>query len=174
MSPSLLFDRFGCILLWLCLLASPIPALAEDPGWINLIGDHELAAWRQPTGAWLVAGDARLDPKDPSRLSALAGGGVIINGPGGRTRNLCSKDEFGDIAAHFEFLIARDSNSGVKLQGLYEVQIVDSHAAKKLTGSDCGGIYPRAELLPRYHHLDDGYAPKVNAARPAGGGRHLT
>ena len=43
-----------------------------------------------------------------------------------------------------------------------------SHAAKKLTGSDCGGIYPRAELLPRYHHLDDGYAPKVNSARPAG------
>ena len=56
----------------------------------------------------------------------------------------------------------------MKLQGLYEVQIVDSHGAKRLTGSECGGIYPRAELLPRYHHLDDGHAPKVNAAKPAG------
>jgi len=168
MSTSLRLNRFGCILLWLSLLASPIPALEEDTGWINLIGDHELAAWRKPTGAWLAAGDARLDPKAPSRLSAVAGGGVIISGRGGRTRNLLSKEEFGDIEAHFEFLIPRNSNSGVKLQGLYEVQIVDSHAAKKLTGSDCGGIYPRAELLPRYHHLDDGYAPKVNAARPAG------
>src|SRR5271165_4427546 len=98
MGTSLRPNRFDCILLWLSLLASPIPALAEDPGWINLIGDHELAAWRKPTGAWLVVGDARLDPKNPSRLSAVAGGGVIINGPCGRTRNLCSKDEFGDIA----------------------------------------------------------------------------
>jgi Domain of Unknown Function (DUF1080) len=158
----------GLLVLWLGSLGSPIPVLAEDPGWISLIGEHELAAWRKPTGAWLAAGDARLDPKDPSRLMAVAGGGVLINGPTGRTRNLLSNQEFGDIEAHFEFLIPRGSNSGVKLQGLYEVQIIDSQAAKKLTGSDCGGIYPRAELLPRYHHLDDGYAPKVNAARPAG------
>jgi hypothetical protein len=65
-------------------------------------------------------------------------------------------------------LIPKDSNSGVKLQGLYEVQICDSAASRKLTGSDCGGVYPRAELLPRYHHLDDGFAPLVNAAWPAG------
>lgn len=168
MSTSSPLNRPGFIFLCLVFLAGPIPAFAEDPGWITLIGDHELAAWRQPTGAWLVAGDARLDPKDPSRLSAVAGGGVLMNGPTGRTRNLLSNQEFGDIEAHFEFVIPRHSNSGVKLQGLYEVQIVDSQASSKLSGSDCGGIYPRAELLPRYHHLDDGYAPKVNAARPAG------
>ncbi len=174
MSMSTSLNRCGCILLcqcillWLSLLASPTAASGDGPGWISLIGDHELAAWQEPTGAWLAAGDARLDPQDPTRLAAVAGGGVIINGPDGRTRNLLSKQEFGDIEAHFEFLIPRNSNSGVKLQGLYEVQIVDSQGAKKLTGSDCGGIYPRAELLPRYHHLDEGHAPKVNAARAAG------
>src|SRR5271165_5169268 len=47
---QLMVNRCGCILLGLSLLASPIPALEEDPGWINLIGDHELAAWRKPTG----------------------------------------------------------------------------------------------------------------------------
>ncbi len=168
MSTSDTLIRTGFVVIWLGSLSSPIATFAEDPGWTNLIGEHELAAWRKPTGAWLAAGDARLDPQDPSRLAAVAGGGVLINGPTGRTRNLLSNQEFGDLEAHFEFLIPRGSNSGVKLQGLYEVQIIDSHAAKKLTGSDCGGIYPRAELLPRYHHLDDGYAPKVNAARPAG------
>jgi Domain of Unknown Function (DUF1080) len=154
--------------LGLLLAATGLALGSEDQGWTKMTEGQGLEAWRKPTGAWLVAGDARLDPKDPSRLSAVAGGGVIVNGPGGRTRNLLSKEEFGDIEAHFEFMIPRNSNSGVKLQGLYEVQIVDSQASKKLTGSDCGGIYPRAELLPRYHHLDDGYAPKVNAARPAG------
>ena len=170
MSTSSPLPRPGLILLllWLGLLAGPISGVAEEPGWISLIGDHELAAWREPTGAWLAAGDARLDPKDPARLAAVAGSGVIINGPAGSTTNLLSKQTFGDIEAHLEFLIPRGSNSGVKLQGLYEVQIIDSQAAKKLTGSDCGGIYPRAEMLPRYHHLDDGYAPRVNAAKPAG------
>ena len=98
----------------------------------------------------------------------VPGKGVIINGPDGRTGNLYTSQDFGDLEAHFEFLIPKGSNSGVKLQGLYEVQICDSRESKRLTGSDCGGIYPRAELLPRYHHLDDGYAPRVNAARPAG------
>ncbi len=168
MNTHVRLSLIGCILLWLSWSAGPIPAFAEDPGWITLIGDQGLAAWRKPTGAWLVAGDARMDAKNPSRLSAVAGAGVLINGPTGRTTNLLSNHEFGDIEAHFEFLIPKGSNSGVKLQGFYEVQIVDSQAAKKLTGSDCGGIYPRAEMLPRYHHIDDGYAPKVNAARPAG------
>jgi hypothetical protein len=109
-----------------------------------------------------------MDPADSSRLLPIAGSGVIINGPDGNTRNLLSKQEFGDVEAHFEFLIPQRSNSGVKLHGLYEVQIVDSQAAKRLTGSDSGGIYPRADMLPRYHHLDDGFAPKVNSARAAG------
>jgi hypothetical protein len=136
-------------------------------GWVDLIGDHELDAWRKPTGAWFVAGDAHPDARDPKKLAGVPGRGVIVNGPG-KTRNLYSRQEFGDLEAHLEFLIPRDSNSGVKIQGLYEVQICDSAASKKLTGSDCGGVYPRAELLPRYHHLDDGFAPRVNAARPAG------
>ncbi len=157
------------MLLGLAMLEGPTLATAEEPGWVTLIGEHELEAWRKPTGNWFVAGDARLDPADASRLSAVSGRGVLINGPAGRTRNLLTKQDFGDLEAHIEFLIPRQSNSGVKLQGLYEVQIVDSHGAKHLTGSDCGGIYPRAELLPRYHHLDDGHAA-VDRRGEAGGG----
>jgi Domain of Unknown Function (DUF1080) len=156
------------MLLGLALHQLPIVATAEEPGWVTLIGDHELDAWRKPTGDWFVAGDTRLDPGDASRLAPVSGRGVLINGPAGRTRNLLTKQEFGDLEAHLEFLIPRQSNSGVKLQGLYEVQIIDSHGAKRLTGSEAGGIYPRAELLPRYHHLDDGYAPLIDAAKPAG------
>jgi hypothetical protein len=152
----------------LLLFALGMTAAAADADWIVLIGDHELDAWRKPTGAWFVAGDAHPDPHNPKQLSGVPGRGVIVDDHG-RTRNLYSRQDFGDLEAHLEFLIPKGSNSGVKLQGLYELQICDSAASsKKLTGSDCGGVYPRAELLPRYHHLDDGFAPKVNAARPAG------
>src|SRR5690606_10606209 len=30
------------------------------------------------------------------------------------------------------------------------------------------GIYPRSELFPRYHHIDEGFAPLVNACNPPG------
>jgi hypothetical protein len=156
------------MLLWMPVVLLQPAAIAAEEKWSLLVGDAGLAAWRKPTAAWYVAGDARLDPQDPSRLAGVAGKGVIINGPEGRTANLYSAEDYADLEAHFEFMIPKGSNSGVKLQGLYEIQICDSQAAKRLTGSDCGGIYPRAALLPRYHHLDDGFAPKVNAAHPAG------
>src|SRR5262249_46466054 len=57
-------------------------------------------------------------------------------------------------------------NSGIKLEGLYEIQMADSWGVERPTASDCGGIYPRAELLPRYHHIDKGYPPRTNASRP--------
>jgi hypothetical protein len=142
-------------------------AAAED-GWISLIDHRPFEAWRKPTGAWYEAGDAKPDPKDPRRLAPLSGKGVLINGRSGRTTNLLSKAEFGDVEAHFEFLIPKGSNSGVKFEGLYEIQITDSHDVAKPKATHCGGIYPRAELLPRYHYLDDGTPPRVNAARPFG------
>jgi hypothetical protein len=136
--------------------------------WIELIGEHGLDEWKKPTGAWIVGGGAQLDPKNQSRLVAEPGQGVLVNGPAGKTQNLLTKQAFGDVEAHFEFLIPKGSNSGVKFEGFYEIQIHDSFGVSKLTGSHCGGIYPRAEMLPRYHHIDDGTAPRVNATRPAG------
>jgi Domain of Unknown Function (DUF1080) len=65
-------------------------------------------------------------------------------------------------------MIPKGSNSGVKMMGLYEIQIFDSFNVKETTGADCGGIYPRAEDQPKYHHIDKGTPPKVNACKPAG------
>ena len=147
---------------------SPGTASSGEEPWIDLIGDHGLVAWRPPTGNWLVAGDARPDSKNPKRLLAEPGKGVLVNGPVGRTTNLVTNEKFGDIEAHFEFMIPKGSNSGVKFEGLYEIQIFDSFGVVKPNGSQHGGIYPRAELLPRYHYLDEGVSPRVNASRPAG------
>jgi hypothetical protein len=144
------------------------PASAGEAAWIELIGDHGLVAWKGPTGNWLVAGDARPDPERPNRLLAEPGKGVLINGPTGRTANLITNETFGDIEARFEFLIPKGSNSGAKFEGLYEIQILDSFGVAKPTGAHNGGIYPRAELLPKYRYLDEGVAPRVNASRPAG------
>jgi hypothetical protein len=141
---------------------------AGETGWIELAGDKGIAAWQTPIGAWFLAGGVGLDTKNPRRLAAQPGSGILVNGKAGRTDNLISKQKFGDLEAHIEFLIPKGSNSGVKFEGLYEIQIYDSFGVKKLTGSDCGGIYPRAEMEPRYHHINDGVAPRMNACLPAG------
>jgi putative membrane-bound dehydrogenase-like protein len=151
-------------------LGSPVqvPLPAEEAGWITLFGDKDLGAWDKPAKEWIVAGDAELDPKNQRRLVPKPGTGVLVNGPKGRAADLVSKQQFTDVEVHVEFLIPKGSNSGVKLMGLYEIQIYDSHGKKELTGSDCGGVYPRGEQEPRYHVIDKGVPPRVNAARPAG------
>jgi hypothetical protein len=149
---------------WNVLLLVAVSA-AGDGGWTDLT---PLDAWKRPTGDWVVGREAALDAGNPRKLVARPGQGVLVTGPSGKARDLVSKEKFGDVEVHVEFLISKGSNSGVKFEGMYEIQIKDTYGARKLSGDSCGGIYPRAELEPRYHHLDEGIAPRVNAARPAG------
>ncbi len=148
------------------------PTLSADDGWIELkAGDP--APWKKVDKNWIVAKDVALDPeKKDTRLKATAdaAGTIWVNGNEGRVGDLYTKEQYGDLEVHVEFLIAKKSNSGIKFHGVYEVQILDSFGKPddKLTGDDCGGIYPRAELKPNYHHIDKGIPPKANAAKPAG------
>lgn len=152
----------------LVLLSLLMSVNAEEPGWTELAGPNGLVAWKTPTGDWADVASVKVDPENEKRLASEPGSGVLVNGKLGRTINLVSNEKFGDVELHIEFFIPKGSNAGVKLQGLYEVQILDSWGKGNPTASDCGGIYPRAELLPKYHYLDKGYPPKVNACKPPG------
>lgn len=147
----------------LCLTPSGSPADDQPP--IDL---SALEAWKAPQGQWVMVGDVQLAGDDSKRLTATPGTGVLWNGAKGRTDNLVSRDAFDDVALHLEFLVPKGSNSGVKFHGHYEIQIKDSWGIETPTASDCGGIYPRAELKPKYHHIDEGFPPKTNAARRPG------
>jgi hypothetical protein len=150
------------------LLGSVAAQAADRPqnGWYVL--SQDLKAWQEPTGQWFTAGGAQIDPKNRRRLVGEPGAGVLINGRNGVTDNLITRQKWGDLEVALEFMIPENSNSGVKLEGVYEVQIFDSWKVAKPKGEDCGGIYPRAELTPTYHHIDDGIAPLKNAAKQPG------
>lgn len=146
-------------------------AAAEgDEGWIDLLAEHELAkTWAAPLGDWCRTKEITLDAEQPKRFKFMPGPGpIIVNGTKGNTRNLVTRGRWGDLEVQVEFMIPKGSNSGVKLQGLYEIQILDSFGKAKPEGHDHGGIYPKAELLPRYRYLDKGFPPRVNAAKPPG------
>jgi len=138
-------------------------AQAAEEGWTQL-GPEAL----HNSDQWLVAGDATLHPGQERLLLGRPGKGVLINGKTGRTQSLVTKRVFQDVELHLEFMVAKGSNSGVIFHGNYEIQILDSHGIQKPTAGHCGGIYPRAEIKPSYHYIDEGSPPKVNAAKPPG------
>ena len=80
---------------------------------------------------------------------------MIVNGPKGRARDLITRENFGDVELHLEFMIPKGSNSGVYVMGEYEVQVFDSYGKEKVGPGDMGGLYGAA-------------APKVNACKKPG------
>lgn len=141
---------------------------ADDDGWKSLDAANDFEAWKKPVGEWVTAESVALDAENPKAMTFKPGKEILVNGPKGKSRDLVTRDEFGDVEVHVEFYLPKGSNSGLKLMGVYEIQLCDSFGKKELTGSDCGGIYPRAELKPKYHHIDKGIAPKVNACKEPG------
>ena len=138
---------------------------APPPGWVDL---SKLDAWKGQAKGWSTVGAARLDPADPRRLATEPGAGIICNAPKGGVPNIVSREDFGDVEVHLEFFLPKGSNSGIKFQAVYEIQLFDSHGVAAPKGTDSGAVYPRSELLPKYHHIDGGHPPLVNAALPAG------
>ena len=126
----------------------------------------DLAAFAKPTGEWKLAGNVVVDTADGKTFLADEGGGAIYNGGNGRTNNLFTAAQYGDVAAHIEFMIPRKSNSGVYFQGRYEIQIYDSFGVERdeYPGIECGGIYPRWINETN----KDGHSPRVNASLPPG------
>ena len=153
--------------LLLLALSFPTPAADDRGGWIELIG-KDRDVWKTAPQGWTFAESVAVDPQNPRKLVAKGEGNVLVNAPKGTARDLITRQGFGDVELHMEFLIPKGSNSGVKFHAHYEIQIYDSFGKKDVTGDDCGGIYPRAEFKPRYHHIDKGIAPKVNACKAPG------
>ena len=109
----------------------------------------------------------------PTQFSGRAGpSGVILNGPTGRTANLCSERAFGDIELYLDFMLAKGSNSGVYLQGLYEMQIFDSWGStEEMTTSDAGAIYHqwienRGVAAPRHGSMRHDVPANGSRTRP--------
>jgi hypothetical protein len=146
------------------------PPFLVEGGWRPLLNGKDVSGWHaqdQKPLEWLTLRGVLWDRLlGPTRLSGLAEpSGTMLNGRQGRTSNLVSDEKFGDVELYLEFMVAKGSNSGVYLHGLYEVQIFDSFGSTEpMTSSDAGGIYHR--------WIDNkgvgGSAPSRNVARRPG------
>jgi hypothetical protein len=160
----------GLLLMALCGAAQsvkPQELMGED--WRPLLNGRDTAGWHSRDGkahTWYTAKDVRMELSGTRPLLKGTGGPgtVMLNGPDGRTTDFITDQKFGDVELYLEFMIPPKSNSGVYVESLYEVQILDSFGVKQLGVHDCGAIYER--------WIDGkgvgGSAPLVNVSRAPG------
>ncbi len=150
----------------LLLLASP--GHAETPAEpLNLMG---LPAWTE-TGAWAKAGEVQGSTQEKKWKSITPGDTILFNGAEGKSTNMVSKGDHGDVEVEVEFMIPKSSNSGIYLMSRYEVQILDSYGKPDngLAYGDCGGIYERwDDTKPKGSEGYEGTAPATNASTAPG------
>ena len=139
-----------------------------DTDWVELIPEGKLDAFRKASPKFVWTDKVGLDGAKQNKLVAGGGKGAILFNNNEGLPDLVTKESWGDQDIHLEFLVAKGSNSGIKMHALYEIQIFDSYGKTNLTGSDCGGVYPRWELKPAFTYIDKGIPPSKNACKPAG------
>ncbi|MEZ4829263.1 MAG: DUF1080 domain-containing protein [Bacteroidia bacterium] len=126
---------------------------------------NDLSAFKAQAANWQIAGDVTADLGKNEVLKTSPGSGILVNLPDDKNKsNVFSVLEHGDMDMDVEFLMAKHSNSGIYLQGRYEVQLLDSWGVRVPRYGDAGGIYQRS--------VDgkgvEGYAPRINVARAPG------
>jgi hypothetical protein len=140
------------------ILAANASSIAQDAAKPN----DKTIGMKPPEGAVVLfdgkslAGWTKADGKSPAEWTVEDGVLSVAPGKG----NIKTEKTFGDFQMHIEFNCpfmpqakgqAR-GNSGIYLDGIYELQVLDSYGLK-LGNDDCGSIYKQI-------------IPSVNAAKP--------
>ncbi|MCB0570061.1 MAG: DUF1080 domain-containing protein [Phaeodactylibacter sp.] len=130
----------------------------------------DMSSFRPAGGNWSVCGDVSAVLDADEKFKVEKGSGILVNLPSEKQRsNLVSVLEHGDLDLELEFMMARHSNSGIYLQGKYEIQLLDSWGKQYPAYGDCGGIYERwDDAMPEGQQGYEGYAPRYNACRAPG------
>src|ERR1700738_1195241 len=112
-----------CLFLAFLIAGSQWKGYAQNSGDFNTIALNDLSAFREAGTNWTTGSDAWADLNQTGFLKAKQGTGIAVNmlNPKNNNTQLVTKEEFGDLELELDFMLAKGSNSGVYLQGRYEV-----------------------------------------------------
>jgi hypothetical protein len=134
----------------------------------------DLSAFKNPGNNWKIAGNVSADIAKENKLVTSPGTGILLTAAEKKGTDLFTSDEFGDVDIELDYMMAAGSNSGIYLQGRYELQLTDSWGDAPPTQSSNGAIYQRwNDNEPEGKNGYDGHAPRVNASKAPGTWQHL-
>jgi hypothetical protein len=116
------------------------------------------------------------DLEKANTFALTKGAGILVNtvdekNPG---HDLYFNLQHGDIDLEMDYTMAKGANSGIYLQGRYEIQLLDSWGTVNPKSSDNGGIYERwDDSKPDGMKGYEGHAPRQNASRAPGLWQHI-
>jgi hypothetical protein len=136
----------------------------------------DLSAFQTPGANWRLGSGVKADISKEGVLTATDGTGILINLPDKNPpgKDLLTNIAHGDADVELDYMMAKGSNSGIYLQGRYEIQLLDSWGVINPKAGDNGGIYERwDESKPEGQKGYEGRAPRQNASRAPGLWQHL-
>jgi hypothetical protein len=173
-------------------LIASVSVWAQSP--FTEVSLSDLSFFRPQAGNWQLVGDVTMDPNidihapatppaDPGKkgkkskaepapsipqaVTFQKGEGILLNLNDDKKKDhLLTNLEHGDIYLEMEVMLPKGSNSGIYLQGRYEVQLFDSWGVKSPLFSDLGGIYRNWEKEPGKIYM--GKAPLSNPSKAPG------
>lgn len=136
----------------------------------------DMSSWKgmnggSPASNWKLAGAVSASLSEKNKLQLSPGTGVLVcDAPAGvQGEDILSTWSHGDIDIDVEFMMANGANSGIYLQGRYELQLLDSWGKLNPGYNDCGGIYERwDDAKPEGQKGYQGHAPRANASKAPG------
>lgn len=165
--PAIMTTQLIALVLVLLAWRPAAEAVAQSELSLSVLPLHTLEAFADPAPNWKLASEAISDRHLRRALTVAPGTGILVNKPAdGSGKNLFTIWEHGDLELRMEFLMPRGSNSGIYLQGRYEVQLLDSWHSERPTFGDVGGLYERWDEAAGRGY--EGRAPRHNAARAPG------
>ncbi|WP_018613622.1 3-keto-disaccharide hydrolase [Segetibacter koreensis] len=142
----------------------------------NTLPLADLSFFQSPGPSWKLAGDVTGSITQKEVLNTTPGTGVLVNLPSKSSpgKDLISNLQHGDMDLELDYMMALGSNSGIYMQGRYEIQLLDSWGVINPKAGDNGGIYERwNESKPEGQKGYEGHAPRQNASRAPGLWQHI-
>jgi hypothetical protein len=134
---------------------------------------YDMSAFRPIKENWSIVGSITASIDQTNNTITEAGTGILSCkheiGKYGIEKDIMTIMEHGDLDLDLDFMMAKGANSGIYLQGRYEIQLNDSWGKKNPKYGDVGGIYERwDESKPEGSKGYEGIAPRFNVAKAPG------
>ncbi|MGY3055418.1 hypothetical protein ACVWYG_003634 [Pedobacter sp. UYEF25] len=137
---------------------------------------ENFSAFKNSNKNWAIVGGVIADLAKDDLIKSTKGTGILLCSSNEKSHgaDLFTNEEFGNAVVELDYMMAKGGNSGIYLQGNYEIQLEDSWGYRNPTAANNGGIYGRWDASrPKGDEVVGGFAPRQNVSKAPGLWQHI-